>query len=80
MQVAKQTMNPNSIVIGVDQDAVKPLDKCITIQEDMMSERCIKLIGNSLKNHKADVVMCDVAPHYGSDFKTEVINQSIFST
>jgi len=76
MQVAKQTMNPNSIVIGVDQDAVKPLDKCITIQEDMMSERCIKLIGNSLKNHKADVVMCDVAPHYGSDFKTEVINQN----
>ena len=76
MQVAQRTMDQPAIIVGVDQDPIKPLDRCIGLQEDLMSERCLKSIAKALKSWKADVVLCDGAPHYKNDFKTETIIQS----
>ena len=70
-------MLPSNIVIGVDQDPIVPIKNCVSIQEDIHSAKCIKLIEKGLKNWKADVVLCDGAPHYGPDFKVEQIMQSI---
>lgn len=76
MQVAQRTMKSQPIIVGVDQDPIKSIENCISLQEDLMSDRCLKSIQKSLKSWKTDVVLCDGAPHYGVNIKEESVNQS----
>jgi AdoMet-dependent rRNA methyltransferase SPB1 len=56
LQVAAKYMPPsNSIIVGVDLTAIKPIPRVVTFQEDITTSVCRDKIRAEIKDWKADV-------------------------
>ena len=76
MQVARQYMPADSPCIGVDLAAIKPIHKCVALQEDITTAKCRAAIKHELGKHKIDVVLHDGAPNVGTSWVQDAYGQN----
>ena len=76
MQVARQHMPADSPCVGVDLAAMKPITKCVALQEDITTQKCRAAIKRELKEAKVDVVLHDGAPNVGTSWVNDAYGQN----
>ncbi|KAF9161031.1 AdoMet-dependent rRNA methyltransferase spb1 [Actinomortierella ambigua] len=76
LQVAAKMMPVQSLIVGVDLAAIKPLPGVITFVEDITTEKCRATLRQTLKTWKVDVVLHDGAPNVGAAWVQDAFTQS----
>lgn len=61
-QVLSRTLDNDATIVSVDLQAIRPIDRVISLQLDITHEKSIDIILDAFGNQKADLVICDGAP------------------
>lgn len=76
MQVARLNMPKDSPCVGVDLAPIRPVTKCVAIQEDITTQKCRSSIKRELRGAKVDVVLHDGAPNVGTAWLQDAFGQN----
>ena len=80
MQVARQVMPKDAVCIGIDRAPIRPIPKCIALQEDITTQKCRAAVKRELKQHGAgatiNVVLHDGAPNVGTSWLQDAFGQN----
>lgn len=69
-------MPANSLIVGVDLSAIRPIPRTITFQSDITSDKCRATIRHHFKSWKADTVLHDGAPNVGTAWVQDAFSQA----
>lgn len=69
-------MPANSLIVGVDLSAIKPIPRTITFQSDITSDKCRTTIKRHFKSWKADTILHDGAPNVGTAWVQDAFSQA----
>ena len=75
-QVAAKAMKPGSIILGVDIMPIRDIRNVKTIESDITTAECRRLINKELAGWGADVVLCDGAPNIGAEYAKDAYVQN----
>ena len=79
MQVARQHGPKDAVVIGVDRAPMKPVPKCVCLQEDITTQRCRAAIKREMAaagGRKVELVLHDGAPNVGTTWVQDAYDQN----
>jgi AdoMet-dependent rRNA methyltransferase SPB1 len=78
LQVCAQAMpkTPERQIVGVDLLPIKPIPNVVTIQSDITTAECRRLVNHQFQNREVDVVLCDGAPNVGSAYEKDALVQA----
>ena len=75
-QVAARAMKPGSIILGVDILPIRDIRNVKTIQSDITTAECRRMINKELAGWGADIVLCDGAPDIGAEYAKDAYVQN----
>jgi len=79
LQVAAEHMPAKSLIMGIDLCPIKPIQGCITFQDDITKQSCVDKIKGTLQHFKADCFLNDGAPNVGKNWLHDAYSQSVLT-
>ncbi|KAH0475103.1 MAG: hypothetical protein KVP17_002165 [Porospora cf. gigantea B] len=76
LQVCQKEMRSGSTIVGVDLAPIRALRGVVSIQADITTERCRKLLRKELSEGECDLVLHDGAPNVGTSWAMDAYNQN----
>ena len=76
MQVARQYMPKGAPCVGIDLANIRPIPKCVALQEDITTAKCRAALKRELRDQKVDVVLHDGAPNVGTAWLQDAYGQN----
>jgi AdoMet-dependent rRNA methyltransferase SPB1 len=76
LQVAQKYCPQQSLIVGVDLDAIRPIPGVHTFVGDITTQACRTSLKGYLKHFQADLVLHDGAPNVGTAWIQDAFTQS----